>query len=91
MGASIVVLALLPWVDRGRVKSVRYRCGFHKWNIAGFVVTFVLLGWVGATPQTDLKTIISQVCTVTYFMFFVLLFVYSKNEKTKPLPERLTK
>ncbi|AQP99311.1 cytochrome b N-terminal domain-containing protein [Pseudoalteromonas sp. SG45-5] len=91
MGASIVVLALLPWVDRGTVKSVRYRCGFHKWNIAGFVVTFVLLGWVGATPQTDLKTIISQICTVTYFMFFVLLFVYSKNEKTKPLPERLTK
>ncbi|KPH65093.1 cytochrome B [Pseudoalteromonas porphyrae] len=91
MGASIVVLALLPWLDRGTVKSVRYRCGFHKWNIAGFVVTFVLLGWVGATPQTDMKTIISQVCTVTYFMFFVLLFVYSKNEKTKPLPERLTK
>ncbi|MBB1294664.1 cytochrome b N-terminal domain-containing protein [Pseudoalteromonas sp. SR44-5] len=91
MGASIVVLALLPWLDRGTVKSVRYRCGFHKWNIAGFVVTFVLLGWVGATPQTDMKTIISQICTVTYFMFFVLLFVYSKNEKTKPLPERLTK
>jgi ubiquinol-cytochrome c reductase cytochrome b subunit len=91
MGASIVVLALLPWIDRGRVKSVRYRCGFHKWNIAGFVVTFVLLGWVGATPQTDMKTIISQICTVTYFMFFVLLFIYSKNEKTKPLPERLTK
>lgn len=91
MGASIVVLALLPWIDRGRVKSVRYRCGFHKWSIAGFVVTFVLLGWVGATPQTDMKTIISQICTVTYFMFFVLLFVYSKNEKTKPLPERLTK
>ena len=91
MGASIVVLALLPWIDRGSVRSVRYRCGFHKWNIAGFVVTFVLLGWVGATPQTDFKTIVSQVCTVTYFMFFVLLFVYSKNEKTKPLPERLTK
>ena len=91
MGASIVVLALLPWIDRGTVKSVRYRCGFHKWNIAGFVVTFVLLGWVGATPQTDFKTIVSQICTVTYFMFFVLLFVYSKNEKTKPLPERLTK
>lgn len=91
MGASIVVLALLPWIDRGSVRSVRYRCGFHKWNIAGFVVTFVLLGWVGATPQTDMKTIVSQICTVTYFMFFVLLFVYSKNEKTKPLPERLTK
>ncbi|WP_022945573.1 cytochrome b [Pseudoalteromonas ruthenica] len=91
MGASIVVLALLPWIDRGCVRSIRYRCGFHKLNIAQFVVTFVILGWVGATPQTDFKTILSQICTVTYFMFFVLLFFYSKNEKTKPLPERLTK
>ena len=91
MGASIVVLALLPWIDRGKVRSIRYRCGLHKLNIAQFVVTFVILGWVGATPQTDFKTILSQITTVTYFMFFVLLFFYSKNENTKPLPERLTK
>ena len=91
MGASIVVLALLPWIDRGKVKSIRYRCGFHKLNIAQFVVTFIILGWVGATPQTDFKTVLSQITTVTYFMFFVLLFFYSKNEKTKPVPERLTK
>ncbi|MEI8643436.1 cytochrome b N-terminal domain-containing protein [Pseudoalteromonas sp. Hal040] len=91
MGASIVVLALLPWIDRGSVRSIRYRCGFHKLNIAQFVVTFVILGWVGATPQTDFKTLLSQITTVTYFMFFVLLFFYSKNEKTKPLPTRLTK
>ncbi|CCQ10367.1 Ubiquinol--cytochrome c reductase, cytochrome B subunit [Pseudoalteromonas luteoviolacea B = ATCC 29581] len=91
MGASIVVLALLPWIDRGSVRSIRYRCGLHKLNIAQFVVTFVILGWVGATPQTDFKTILSQITTVTYFMFFVLLWFYSKNEKTKPLPTRLTK
>lgn len=91
MGASIVVLALLPWIDRGKVKSIRYRCGLHKLNIAQFVVTFIILGWVGATPQTDFKTVLSQITTVTYFMFFVLLFFYSKNEKTKPVPERLTK
>lgn len=91
MGASIVVLFLLPWLDRGKVKSIRYRSVWHKLNIAQFVVTFIILGWAGATPQTTLSTILSQVCTVTYFMFFVLLFVYSKNETTKPLPERLTK
>ncbi|MFC0117771.1 cytochrome b [Pseudoalteromonas xiamenensis] len=91
MGASIVALALLPWIDRGSVRSIRYRCGFHKLNIAQFVVTFVILGWVGATPQTDFKTLLSQITTITYFMFFVLLWFYSKNEKTKPLPTRLTK
>ncbi len=91
MGGAIGALALLPWIDRGTVRSFRYRCGLHTWNLAGFVVTFVILGWIGATPQTDFKTILSQITTVTYFMFFVLLFVYSRNEKTKPLPERLTK
>ena len=91
MGASIVMLVLIPWLDRGSVRSIRYRCKWHKLNIAQFVVTFIILGWAGATPQTVFSTILSQICTVTYFMFFVLLFVYSKNEKTKPLPERLTK
>jgi ubiquinol-cytochrome c reductase cytochrome b subunit len=91
MGASIVLLALLPWLDRGKVRSIRYRSKWHKLNIAQFVVTFIILGWAGATPQTDLSTVLSRITTVTYFMFFVLLFVYSKNEQTKPLPERLTK
>ncbi|WP_417698930.1 hypothetical protein [Pseudoalteromonas lipolytica] len=76
-------------IDRS-VRSIRYRCGLHvkHCSIRGNVC---YSGWVGATPQTDFKTLLSQITTVTYFMFFVLLFVYSKNEKTKPLLTRLTK
>ncbi|MFM4679344.1 cytochrome bc complex cytochrome b subunit [Aeromonas media] len=90
MGLSIVVLFLLPWLDRCKVRSVRYRSTLHKLNIAQFVVCFVILGVLGVLPSTPTLTLIAQLCTLGYFGFFVLLFFYSKNESTKPLPERVT-
>lgn len=90
MGLSIVVLFLLPWLDRCKVRSVRYRSTLHKLNIAQFVVCFIILGVLGVLPSTPTLTLIAQLCTLGYFGFFVLLFFYSKNESTKPLPERVT-
>ncbi|MBP4039752.1 MULTISPECIES: cytochrome b [Aeromonas] len=90
MGLSIVVLFLLPWLDRCKVRSVRYRSTLHKLNIAQFVVCFIILGVLGVLPSTPTLTLIAQVCSLGYFGFFVLLFFYSKNESTKPLPERVT-
>ncbi|MBW3845985.1 cytochrome b [Aeromonas hydrophila] len=90
MGLSIVVLFLLPWLDRCKVRSVRYRSTMHKLNIAQFVVCFIILGVLGVLPSTPTLTLIAQICTLGYFGFFVLLFFYSKNESTKPLPERVT-
>lgn len=90
MGLSIVVLFLLPWLDRCKVRSVRYRSTLHKLNIAQFVVCFVILGVLGVLPSTPTLTLIAQICTLGYFGFFVLLFFYSKNESTKPLPDRVT-
>ncbi|ENY72890.1 cytochrome b [Aeromonas diversa] len=90
MGLSIVVLFLLPWLDRCKVRSVRYRSALHKLNIAQFVVCFGILGVLGVLPSTPMLTLIAQICTLGYFGFFVLLFFYSKNERTKPLPERVT-
>ncbi|MBA3987598.1 MAG: cytochrome b [Idiomarina sp.] len=91
MFLAIVVLFLVPWLDRSTVRSVRYRSGFHKANLALLVVSFVILGFVGALPPTEFWTVVGRIFTFTYFAFFVLLFIYSKNEKTKPVPERVTK
>jgi ubiquinol-cytochrome c reductase cytochrome b subunit len=90
MGLAIVVLFLLPWLDRCKVRSVRYRSSLHKLNIAQFVVCFVILGVLGVLPSTPTLTLVAQICSLGYFGFFVLLFFYSKNERTKPLPERVT-
>lgn len=90
MGLSIVVLFLLPWLDRCKVRSVRYRSMLHKLNIAQFVVCFIILGVLGVLPSTPTLTLVAQICSLGYFGFFVMLFFYSKNESTKPLPERVT-
>ncbi len=91
MFGAIVLLFLLPWIDRGNTRSMRYRSGWHKLNIIQFVISFLVLGYLGVKPVTDLYTLMAQIFTFLYFAFFVFLWFYSKNEKTKPLPERLTK
>ncbi|ABO22443.1 cytochrome bc complex cytochrome b subunit [Shewanella loihica] len=90
MGLAIAVLFVLPWLDRCKVKSIRYRSMIHKLNIGQFAVSFVILGYLGAVPATPTLTIAARVFTLTYFGFFLALWLYSKNEKTKPVPERLT-
>ncbi|MGB1975048.1 MAG: cytochrome b [Vibrio toranzoniae] len=90
MGASIVVLFLLPWFDRCKVRSYRYRSKLHLINIIQFTISFIALGILGALPATPTYTLLAQIFSLGYFMFFVLLWFYSKNEVTKPLPERVT-
>jgi len=90
MGASIVILFFLPWLDRNPVKSIRYRAGWYKILIAIFVVTFIILGILGTLSPTDGRTLLAQICTVYYFAFFLLMPFYTKMEKNKPVPERVT-
>lgn len=89
MGLSIAMLFLLPWLDRCKVRSLRYRSRLHLANIAQFTLSFVALGILGALPATPLYTLMAQIFSFGYFMFFVLLFFYSKNEPTKVLPQRV--
>ncbi len=90
MFAAIIVLALLPWLDRCKVRSVRYRSTLHKVNLVNFVISFVVLGVLGVLPATETYTWIARFASFFYFGHFVLLWWYSKNEKTKPLPVRLS-
>lgn len=91
MFGAIIFLFLLPWFDRGTVKSWRYRSGLHKTNLIVFAIVFIFLGYLGGTPQENWKITASQILTVMYFGFFILLFIYSKNETTKPVPARIPK
>jgi len=91
MGASIVVFFFLPWLDRSQVKSVRYKGPITKVMIGMFVVVFIVLGWLGTQASTPVLTLLAQVCTFLYFAFFLLMPIWSKMDKTKPVPERVTK
>jgi ubiquinol-cytochrome c reductase cytochrome b subunit len=90
MGAAIVVMFFLPWLDRAKVKSIRYRGPLFKWAVALFVVSFVTLGVLGMLPATPTYTLIAQICSVVYFAFFLLMPWYTAIDKTKPEPERVT-
>ena len=90
MGAAIAILFVLPWLDRSPVRSIRYKGWMSKLWLVIFCVCFVILGVLGAIPSTPGRTLLSQVCTVLYFAFFILMPFYTRMEKTKPVPERVT-
>ena len=85
-----VILAFLPWLDRSPVKSIRYRGPIFKAALTIFVIAFFILGYLGVLPPTPGRTLVSQICSVIYFAFFLLMPVYSKMDKTKPVPERVS-
>ncbi len=90
MGAAIVVLFFLPWIDRNNVRSIRYRSMAYKVILVLFAVSFIILGYYGMQSPTPMGTMVSRICTGIYFGFFVALFFISRTEKTKPVPERVT-
>lgn len=90
MGAAIAVLFVLPWLDRSPVRSMRYKGWISKVFLLVFCVAFVILGVLGVLAPTPGRTLLSQVCTVLYFAYFLLMPFYTRLEKTKPVPERVT-
>ncbi|WP_374240063.1 cytochrome bc complex cytochrome b subunit [Zoogloea sp.] len=90
MGAAVVIIAFLPWLDRSPVKSIRYKGGLYKAILTVFIISFFILGYLGVLPPTPGRTLVSQICSVIYFAFFLLMPVYSKMDKTKPVPERVS-
>lgn len=90
MGAAIAVLFVLPWLDRSPVRSIRYKGMLSKIALAIFVVSFVTLGYLGGTASTPTATIIGRICTILYFLYFLLMPFYTSIEKCKQPLERVT-
>jgi ubiquinol-cytochrome c reductase cytochrome b subunit len=90
MGVAVVIIFFLPWLDRSPAKSIRYRGPIYKTALALFVISFVGLGYLGMLPVTPLYTLLSQILTTVYLGFFLLMPWYSKIDKCKPVPERVT-
>lgn len=89
MFAAIAVLFFLPWIDRNPVRSIRYRSIQYKIILTAFVIAFIVLGYFGMQPVTTAGTWISRLCALIYFGFFAALWFISRDEKTKPVPERV--
>src|SRR5882724_11620960 len=105
MGAAVLILFFLPWLDRSPVRSIRYRGTYYKTALAVFVVVFLILGYLGTESTTvwgqfdfdaffldtrDRATWAARLCTVIYFLFFILMPWYTARDKVKPVPDRVT-
>jgi len=90
MGAATLIFFLLPWLDRSPAKSIRYKGPLFRTALTVFVISFFVLGFYGTQPVTDAGTLISQIFTLIYFAFFLLMPWYSTIDKVRPVPERVT-
>lgn len=90
MFGAVLILFVLPWLDHSKVKSIRYKGIIFKGMLAALVVSFLILGYIGTQAPSPLLTTIAQICTAIYFAFFLLMPIYSRLDRTKPVPERVT-
>ena len=90
MGGAVIILFFLPWLDYSEVKSIRYRPDWHKYVYALFVINFIVLGYLGIKPPSLINERVSQVGTLFYFGFFLLMPWWSRLGTFKPVPERVT-
>lgn len=90
MGAAVIILFFLPWLDNSPVKSIRYRPNWNKWLYTVFVINFFVLGYLGIQAPSPIGERVSQVGTLFYFGFFLLMPWWSRLGEFKPVPDRVT-
>jgi ubiquinol-cytochrome c reductase cytochrome b subunit len=90
MGGAVIILFFLPWLDNSPVKSIRYRPDWHKYLYAVFVINFLILGYLGVQPPSPLGERVSQVGSLFYFGFFLLMPWWSQLGTPKQVPDRVT-
>ncbi len=103
MGLSVMIFYFVPWLDKSKVRSIRYKGILYKKWLASFVVSFIVLGYLGTVPSNiwgqlpsyipliggiDFATLVARIFTIIYFLFFILMPIYSKKDKTKPVPKK---
>ena len=90
MGGAVIILFFLPWLDHSPVKSIRYRPTWNKYLYALFVINFLVLGYLGVLPPFPVGERVSQIGTLFYFGFFLLMPWWSRLGEFKPVPSRVT-
>ena len=89
MGGSVLLPMFLPWLDRSRVRSIRYRGWIYKSALTCFAISFIVLGWLGTQPAEAAYVLAARFFGIIYFAFFLLMPYYTAIDKTKPVPDRV--
>lgn len=78
MVAAIAILFMVPWLDRSPVRSMRYRNWLSKIALVIFIISVLMLGYLGSIDVTPMRTLCTRVLTGFYFAFFLLMPVYTR-------------
>ncbi len=89
MAAAVLLPVFLPWLDRSRVRSIRYRGWIYKLALTLFAISFVSLGYLGMQPVEAIYVLMARIFSAIYFGFFLLMPYYTALDKTKPVPDRV--
>ena len=90
MFSAIAILFTLPWLDKSSVKSMRYKGWYSRIALLVFVVSFIILGVLGTQAVSEAKTLLAQITTAIYFLYFILMPFYTQAEKVAEPPGRVT-
>lgn len=91
MGSAILILLFMPWLDRSPVRSMRYKGNYSRYALVAFIISFIILGYLGTVIMTPFKQYLARVCTAIYFAYFLLMPFYSHYEASRLVPERIEK
>ena len=90
MAAAIAILFVLPWLDRSPVRSIRYKGNFSRVALLTLAAVFIILGYLGVKAPTAARTVLTQICTILYFSYFIGIYFWTRIESTRPEPDRIT-
>ena len=90
MFSAIAFLFVLPWLDKSLVRSMRYKGWYSRIALLMFVASFIILGVLGTQAVSPAKTVLAQIMTVVYFLYFILMPLYTRVEKVAEPPQRVT-
>ena len=89
MVSAIGILALLPWLDRSKVRSCIFK-PLHRIFFIVFVLNFMMLTYVGAMPAEGIYVILGRIGTAYWFLWFLVIVpLVSMYEKPKPMPDSI--
>lgn len=89
MCSAVLLLFFLPWLDNSPVRSMRYKGNYSKIALCGFILSFLMLGYLGCIEITSVTQHLAQLCMIIYFAYFLLMPIYTRKERCKNVPERI--
>ena len=90
MASAVGILWFMPWLDKSPVRSMRYKERCSRIALAGLVISFIFLGYLGTVGISPLKQILARVFTVVYFAYFIFMPFYSRFDSYVSVPDRIT-